>query len=133
MKILRPRLENDKSIFCPSFVARRQTLGTGNANPRRGFSVLLYFSRALPLRFHRLFSSLLLVREDRKVLQQSQLFQYSNFLSLSSVEYDNATFTISDSRFKATVGAFSCVFKTIIDSSRIGKNCDYVDFSRKAH
>ena len=28
MKILRPRLENDKSIFCPSFVARRQTLGT---------------------------------------------------------------------------------------------------------
>lgn len=28
MKILRPRLENDKSIFCPSFVARWQTLGT---------------------------------------------------------------------------------------------------------
>ena len=28
MKILRPRLENDKSIFCPSFVARWQTLRT---------------------------------------------------------------------------------------------------------
>ena len=106
MKILRPRLENDKSIFCPSFVARRQTLGTFPQISVAGFP---YFELKRPLRFHRPFSSLLLVREDRKVLQQSQLFQYSNFLSLSSV-YDNAAFTISDSRFKAAVAAFSIFF-----------------------
>ena len=100
----------------PSFVLRSSLVGRPSERFRKSLSRVfrsLYFKRLL--RFHRPFSSLLLVREDRKVLQQSQLFQYSNFLSLSSV-YDNAAFTISDSRFKAAVAAFfSIVCKTIID------------------
>ena len=94
----------------PSFVLRSSLVGRPSERFRKSLSrVFRTLTLKRPLRFHRPFSSLLLVREDRKVLQQSQLFQYSNFLSLSSV-YDNAAFTISDSRFKAAVAAFFQLF-----------------------